>query len=186
RRKLGIKKEQIVILSYGLIVEGRLCLKIATLAQDFPDDWVLVFHGFGDASIIKKIYDIDAKKKVRCSLDLVDLSSEPDVMGSANISLVLYQKEVQNDRLTGFSSEKLALSMQCGVPIIAFNYPSYEHVLEEGCGVLVDDLSEIPRAGSKILADYANYSSRAYRAFEKYYRFEANFQKVLVALEDLN
>jgi glycosyltransferase involved in cell wall biosynthesis len=123
---------------------------------------------------------------VRLSLDLVDLAKEPEVMRSADISLVLYQNETQNDCLTGFSSEKLALSLQCGVPIIAFNYPSYEHIRDEGCGILVDDLSEIPRAASKILADYTNYSSRAYRAFEKYYRFEANFQKVLAAVNELN
>jgi hypothetical protein len=59
-------------------------------------------------------------------------------------------------------------------------------IRDEGCGILVDDLSEIPRAASKILADYANYSSRAYRAFEKYCRFEANFQKALAALNELN
>ena len=186
RRQLGIEEEKIVIVSHGMIAEGRFCIELAELAQAFPDNWLLVFHGFGERSIIHRISNIDTKQHVRLSLDLVDLAKEPEVMRSADISLVLYQNETQNDCLTGFSSEKLALSLQCGVPIIAFNYPSYEHIRDEGCGILVDDLSEIPRAASKILADYANYSSRAYRAFEKYYRFEANFQKVLAALNELN
>jgi len=186
RRQLGIEEDKIVIVSHGMIAEVRFCVELAELAQAFPDSWLLVFHGFGERSIIHRISNIDTKQHVRLSLDLVDLAKEPEVMRSADISLVLYQNETQNDCLTGFSSEKLALSLQCGVPIIAFNYPSYEHIRDEGCGILVDDLSEIPRAASKILADYANYSSRAYRAFEKYYRFETNFQKVLAALNELN
>jgi hypothetical protein len=46
RRALNLNKEQIIILSYGLIAEHRSSLELAKVAQSFPDDWLLVFHGF--------------------------------------------------------------------------------------------------------------------------------------------
>lgn len=186
RRRLGIRDDEIVILSHGMIADRRLCAELAHCAQTFSDAWVLVFHGFGDDETIKRIFEIDRRGKVRLSLDLVDQKDEPEIMGSANISLVLYQKYPDNDCLTGFSSEKLALSLQCGIPIIAFNYPSFHHIREQGCGILVDDLSEIPKAASQILTEYGHYSSRAHDAFNKYFRFEKNFEKVLRAFDELN
>jgi glycosyltransferase involved in cell wall biosynthesis len=183
--RLGIAKDQIVILSHGMIAEERFCVDLAQVAQSFQDSWLLVFHGWGPESARRKIEEIDAYKKVRFSLDLVELSEEPSVVTSANISLILYGKENKNDFLTGFASEKLALSLQCGIPVVAFNYPSFHHIREEGCGVLVNDLTEIPKAISEILADYANYRRQAFSTFSKYYNFEANFRKVLMALDEL-
>lgn len=185
RRNLGINLEQIVLLCHGKIAEQRLCVEITQVAQDFPHDWLLVFHGWQEGSAFKKIRDADEKRRVRLSSQLVDLSDEPQVVGSADISLVLYRNDSQNDLLTGFSSEKLALSLQCGVPIIAFDYPTYEHIANERCGVLIDDLSEIPSAVQKILDDYSEFKRRALASFGKHYSFERNFEVVLKALHQL-
>jgi glycosyltransferase involved in cell wall biosynthesis len=182
---LKLNHEQIIILSYGYIAEHRLSLELARIAQSFPENWGLVFHGFGSDSTIRKISEIDTNQKVRVSLNMVKLSDEPAIMGSAQISLVLYSSDESNDWLTGFSSEKLALSLQCGIPVIVSDYPSFSHIREEQCGVLVNDLSEIPNAISRILNDYENYRTRAFATFKKYYQFEANFEKVLKALEEL-
>jgi glycosyltransferase involved in cell wall biosynthesis len=183
--RLGLPDGQVVILSYGMIAAMRFSLELATVAQAFPNDWTLVIHGYGESRTIRKIRELDSNNKVALSLSLVDLSEEQLVVGSATISLVFYGNEYLNDELTGFSSEKLALSLQCGVPVVAFDYPSYGHIREEGCGVLVKDLAEIPAAISKILADYSGYKSRAVSTFTKYYQFETNFRKVLGALAEL-
>lgn len=183
--RLGIAKDQIVILSHGMIAEERFCVDLAQVAQSFQDSWLLVFHGWGPESARRKIEKIDTNRKVRFSLDLVEVSAEPTVISSAYISLVLYRKTNQNDFMTGFASEKLALSLQCGIPVIAFNYPSFHHIRDEGCGVLVNSLTEIPKAISEILANYAGYRDRAFRTFGKHYDFEVNFKKVLTALNEL-
>jgi glycosyltransferase involved in cell wall biosynthesis len=185
RNELGIGRETIVILCHGVIAERRLCMELTQIAQYFPEDWLLVFHGWGEQKVIQKIRNADRKKRVRISSRLVEMSEEHKVVGSADISLVLYKNEPQNDRLTGFSSEKLALSLQCGVPVIAFNYPTYEHIANEGCGVLVEDLSEIPKAIMKIMGDRLQFRSQAIESFRRHYSFERNFQTVLDALNDL-
>ena len=183
--RLKLNEEQIIILSHGYIAEHRLSLELARVAQSFRENWVLVFHGFGSDSVIRKISEIDTKQKVRVSLDIVKLSDEPAVICSAQVSLVFYGRDNFNDQLTGFSSEKLALSLQCGIPVIAFDLPSFSHIRDEQCGVLVNDLSEIPNAVSQILNDYANYRARAFATFRKHYQFEFNFAKVLRTLEEL-
>jgi glycosyltransferase involved in cell wall biosynthesis len=182
---LALPRGQVIILSHGLISPMRFSVQIAELAQIFPNDWTLVIHGYGENSILREIRELDARNKVVISLNLVDLLEEQMIVGSATVSLVFYGDKYLNDKLTGFSSEKLALSLQCGVPVVAFDYPSYGHIREERCGVLIGNISEIPMAISQILADYSGYRSRAFSTFKKYYQFEANFKKVLNALDEL-
>jgi glycosyltransferase involved in cell wall biosynthesis len=182
--KLG--DEKIIILSYGLIAEHRLCLEQAKIAQTFQKNWVLVFHGFGSKSMIRQLSEIDTNQKVRVSLNMVEqLSDEATIMSSAKISLIFYRSNDFNEWLTGFSSEKLALSLQCGIPVISFAYPSFSHIREEQCGILVNDISEIPNAVLQILSDYDNYRCRAFMSFTKHYQFEVKFANVLAALEEL-
>jgi glycosyltransferase involved in cell wall biosynthesis len=186
RDRLGLSQGQTLVLNYGMMAEGRYSLALAELAQEFPPDWRLVFHGFGADKVIEGIRRRDLKGRVCLSLDMVDLSQESTVMASADISLVLYEKQNANDLFTAFSSEKIALSLQCGIPVIAFAYPGYEQLAAEGCAVLVKNLQEIPEAIATVLRDYNKYRANAFVAFEKYYRFETNFRKVTDALEQLN
>jgi hypothetical protein len=127
----------------------------ATIVQD-PNRGKVLFED-NQNSIVREISKIDINRKVRVSLNLVALSDESSIMRSARVSLVFYGCDNHNDRLTGFSSEKLALSLQCGIPVIAFAYPSFDHIREERCGVLVHALSGGPNAISQILNDYDNY-----------------------------
>jgi glycosyltransferase involved in cell wall biosynthesis len=185
QNSLKLVEDEILILAHGMIAERRLSLELARVAQGFPDDWRLVFHGWGSEDVIRKIRKLDSEGRVSLSLELVDLSQETEVVASAHIGLVLYGNKSANDRLTAFSSEKIAICLQCGVPVIAFDYPGYDHLRDEGCGVLVKDVTEIPKAVEIIVADYDNYRTNAFKVFEKHYRFETNFKKVIEALAEL-
>jgi glycosyltransferase involved in cell wall biosynthesis len=184
---LQLPETKVLVLCYGIIEESRFLTELIRTAQFFDENSLLVFHGWGWhlGEALKTVSRIDKKDKVRFSSHLVGLNEEGVVVGSAHVSLALYKDTRKNDQLTGFSSEKVALSLQCGVPIVAFEYPSYEHIAAEGCGVLVKDLADIPAAVRTIMADYAGYRSRAFAVFERHYRFETNFQGVLQALEEL-
>lgn len=182
---LGIVNGELIILAHGMISIGRLSLAIAEEAQSFEPNWKLVLHGWGSETVIDSIRLLDSKQQVRLSLELVDISKEQEIVSSAHIGLVLYGNECINDRLTGFSSEKLSLYLQCGVPVIAFDYPTYEHIRTEGCGVLVKSISEIKGAIETIVSDYDSYRANAFSVFNKYYRFETNFEKVLEVIDRL-
>ena len=108
------------------------------------------------------------------------------VVLSAHIGLAFYAPTPLNDRLTAFSSEKIALYLQSGVPFVAFNYPGYRALSKkEKCCVLIDDLYELPAAIEKILSSYPEYRRNAFLAFKKHYRFENNFDKVISGIKQM-
>jgi glycosyltransferase involved in cell wall biosynthesis len=99
--------------------------------------------------------------------------------------LAFYRGEIINDRLTGRSSEKIALYFQCGIPIVAFRHETYEHIEAAYAGVLIDRIEELPAAVARILQDYKFYTANAFSCYQKYYCFENNFISVLSSLQDL-
>ena len=108
------------------------------------------------------------------------------MISSADIGLAFYSPEIDNDRLTAFSSEKMAWYMQCGVPFIAFDYPGYRRLAQEdGCGAVIRTMSELPGAISQILARHETFRRNSFRAFSKYYDFDRNFACVIDGVEHL-
>jgi hypothetical protein len=116
----GLPGEAKIILCFGLIAEERYAFELAEIAQLFPDDWFMVMHGVAYESWTKdKIKAIDRRGRVILSLQMVPNNRLPEVVASADIGLALYTPQPLNDRLTAFSSEKMALYMQCGVPFVS-------------------------------------------------------------------
>jgi glycosyltransferase involved in cell wall biosynthesis len=177
---------KIVIISFGVIRRERLSRDLVRVAQTFPFEWQLVLHGFGSAEEIGTVRALDTGGRVCLSLEIAPTEQRDQVICSADVGLVVYADSSLNDRLTGFSSEKIALCLQCGVPIVALRYETYEHIEIEGAGKLVDTLEEIPAAVSEILADYSDYQRRARKCYERYYRFEENFLPVFSAISEVS
>src|ERR1017187_6975931 len=157
RDQLNLSGNETLMLAYGIICKERLSVELANAAQCFPEGWRLVFHGYGNESVIQEITELDIKHRVSISLNMVPASQQEYVVASAHIGIVLYNGISINDRLTGFSSEKLALCLQCGLPVIALNFPSYEHIRQRRCGILINSLAEMNEAISQILGDYSGY-----------------------------
>ena len=185
QRELALETEHVLILYYGMICEERLNFEMARVAQQFPKNWRLVLHGFGSAETISTIRAIDETKRVCFSLKMVPADRRCDVVRSAQVGLALYRGENLNDRLTGRSSEKIALYFQCGIPTIAFRHESYEHIEAEKAGVLIDRMEDLPTAVDRILQDYDCFAANAFSCYQKYYCFEANFETVLCCFQDI-
>jgi len=184
RDTLKIDNNEVVILVHGKILERRLCVELAKVAQGFRKHWKLVFHGWGSTAVIDRIRKLDYNNRICLSLNLLPASQEAEVVCSSHIGLVLYDQGTINDRLTAFSSEKLALYLQCGIPVVAFASEGYEHIAQDNVGVLINTLQELPVAIDQILDDYQGYRSRAFLCYQKFYRFERNFASVLEALSE--
>jgi glycosyltransferase involved in cell wall biosynthesis len=181
---LGISDDKKVILYFGLIVEARYALELARVAQSFPDDWVLVLHGWGTSATIKEVKALDRREKVKMSLGMVPSGRLQDVVASADVGLVFYSPTINNDRMTAFSSEKMAIYAQCGVPFIAFDYPGYRRLAnEDRFGLVIDSLDDMPDAIGRILTSHEEFRQNAYQAFDKYYNFASNFSRVIESIE---
>lgn len=180
---LDIPKHQKIILYFGQIGKTRYSLELAQAAQSFPDNWTLVMHGWGPSSEIEEIKAIDYRKKVVMSLEMVPSDRIIDVISSADVGLALYSSTISNDRLTHLSSEKMALYAQCGIPFIAFDYPGYRKMAEDGkWGVVIKTVEELPAAVAKILEAHGEYRRNANIAFERYYNFADNATKFIKAI----
>lgn len=187
REKFQLSSEQKVILYFGQIYDARrLTLQLARVAKSFPDDWVLVLHGPDYGSTVEKIEALECRDKVIVSREFVPSDKIQDVVASADVGLAFYSDTIQNDRLTAFASEKMALYMQCGVPFVAFDYPGFRRLATESqCGVVVRRLPELPTAIEKILCARDDFRCRAWNAFEEHYDFQQNFAPVIDHIESL-
>jgi len=183
--RFGLASDTVLVLIFGGIGEARLSPQLAQAAQAFPENWRLVFHGYGQAPVIQQIRQIDQLGRVLLSLDLVSNDQLTRVISSATIGLVLYGPTNANDRLTAFSSEKIALCLQCGLPVIAFRYEGYEFVEQERCGALINSLEEMGQAVRRILDSREEYHRNALAAFHRHFSFEKNIQPLLAEIHRL-
>jgi hypothetical protein len=184
--ELGLDVNKVVIFSYGKMSKQRRCTDLANVAQSFPENWQLVFHGYGSSEVIDEIRRVDLRQRVGISQRLVPAGQCEMIVRSAHIGLAIYSGRVMNEYLTGRASERIAMYLKCGLPLIALRYPSYEHIEAERAGILVGEIKDIPAAVEEILHHYDSYVENAYRCFRKYYSFEKNFGDVLKALQEIS
>lgn len=183
QERFQLSGDQTLVLQFGQICEDRLSIELARVAQGFPREWALVFHGWGPDSVIKRIREIDIHSRILLSLDLLPSEQIHQLVASAHVGLALYGDSSSNDRLTAFSSEKVALYLQCGLPVIAFDYPGYRRLIDRyRCGVVITTMGQIPGAIERIVSSYEEFRSRAYECFVDCYEFSKPFQKVVERL----
>jgi glycosyltransferase involved in cell wall biosynthesis len=179
-RMLNLPSGQHILLVFGKIASRRFTPDLVRIAQSFPENWTLVIHDGGASSdTVEALKAHDQRGRVAVSTALVPPTDLPALVSSADIGLVFYASDTQNEYLTGRSSEKVALYARAGVPMIAFNYPSFTEVFDEyHCGLGIETLNGITEAAAGIFADYASYQQGAWRAYEQVYEFSRHFQAI--------
>jgi glycosyltransferase involved in cell wall biosynthesis len=182
---LGLHTGDRVVLQLGGIRKERLSLELAEIAQSFPPACLLVMHGEGTPSMLQAVVEANANERVVLSTQLVSDAQLLELIASADVGLVLYGSTNENDILTARSSEKLALFLRAGVPIVAFAYPGYEVIRDYKCGVLIGDLRELPSAVETILAEREDFSRSAVRCFADHYDFNELVKPVIHTLGHL-
>jgi glycosyltransferase involved in cell wall biosynthesis len=182
----NIPRHAKLILYFGMISEDRRCIEVAEAARHLKENRLLVFHGFGPRRDIIRLRSRGKYPNTVLSLKKVPQAAIKDIIASAAIGLVLYENCCDNDRLTAFSSEKIALYLQSGIPIIAFDMGNYRELTDAyRCGELITDVRELPGAVEKILDDYDQYRERAFAAYRDLYRYETYFPAIRKYLDAL-
>lgn len=177
--KLGIEFSKKIILYIGQVCKDRGVNDLMKCASRLGNDFVMVFHGpfFHDVST-----DDNYGGKVFFSKEIVSNEEIPKIISSAHIGISFYGNANANNRLTAFSSEKIAYYMQSGLPIIAHRNESYELLMRHHhCGELIDsiDLDQFSAAVGKIDADYDRYRAEAFAAYEDFYSFDVNIRNLI-------
>lgn len=176
----------IKILYYGRISYERNIPQLIRVAQDFPSNWLLDIHSFEQNPVVSESKKHDERKKVLFSTQKLPDESLKKLIRDSDIGLVLYDSSSMNNILTAYSSEKLAVFLSEGIPVVGFNYPGYEIIRKSRSGVLVNGIDEIPRAIQEIIDNYRTMSENAYACFDEHYNYEKNFYTVLHFIKSLN
>lgn len=167
-----------IILYFGVFFKSRFSLEIAHISQNISNDNVIVFHGYGMQSLTHELVtkSQDPVNNLILSLSLVHSTDIPKIIASAHIGLIFYDDKCDNDRLTAYSSEKLSLFLQAGKPIITFNKGNFYTLFSRfQCGIMINDIDELPSAILRIENDYDTYSHAATQAYNAIYDYEMNF-----------
>jgi glycosyltransferase involved in cell wall biosynthesis len=91
-----------------------------------------------------------------------------------------YNDISHNFTAIGRSSGKISSYLKFGLPVIVNRYPSTEEVIAgQGCGVCVDDFSQIGQAIGLIGGDYKRFASCCYGTYDDIFNFE-NYQQALL------
>lgn len=183
--KFGLDESIPLVLYLGVIEEERNCLDIAHATVASASQFKTVFHGCGADDFLEKLRVVGGDR-VLISTELVSDARIPEIVASATIGICLYRDTCANDRLTAFSSEKVALYLRAGLPLIAPDNESYRGLMERyPCGVLVREMKEIPQAVERIMGHYGFYRNNAFSAFSNLYDYESNVGAVTSYLRKL-
>lgn len=180
-QKYGILIDRTILLHAGGIADYNCVLELARVAHTWPDNWVLVIHGFGDEAYINQVRQFADGQHVLLSLEMVSPEKLDYLIGSADIGIALYNSNFDpNITQMGLSSGKGFQYLRCGLPVIGSDLPGlHELLVDHGCGVLVSGAEQIESAALEILSKYDEYSSSAHRCYLDHGNFEQCFKRVL-------
>ena len=91
------------------------------------------------------------------------------MISSADIGLALYSVKELSYRaeLMGLAAGKIGNYLKCGLPVIASRMPSLKYIKDYGCGILVDEESEIENAVSIIMEKKESYRENAFKCYRE-------------------
>jgi hypothetical protein len=179
-RKFSLPVTSKVFLYFGhLSCSLRSLDKLVDAWVGCPQDYVLVLHGNGESTEIKTFCEQRRLPNVFVSTELVREEQLRELISSADVGMCVYKNTNANDRLTAFSSQKIALYLREAVPIISADNESYQTLYQEfKCGCAISNYNEVGVAARNILADYTSFKNEARRAFDTVYANEASFPKL--------
>jgi len=191
REKLGIDPGKKIMLFVGTIFDGMMCLELARSAQSWNDDKVLVLHSrerFSDDNpYINQIRGLTSTGKVYLSTDPVPWDMLHTLISSGDIGLVFYKNLSRNFYETSRSSNKTALFLQAGLPIITIDFPGFQELIDQyHCGKYTGNTDEVEHLADDILSNYSTYRENAFRCFTSEYEFSGHFRSVLDRVEQLS
>ena len=184
---LGIPDNKKIILQFGRIHAHRLSPEVVRVAQDFPDEWVVVMHGPVTKNEMAELRQYNVKNRVYFSTDILPIHEVPRIIASADVGLVFYLNDCANNYLVGSSSEKLAYYLKCGLPVITSDFPSLNRIIQKyQCGVCISSPDELVPAIRTILSAYDDFRQNAFRCYADHYEFSKHFTKVLERIDTLS
>ncbi len=145
--------------------------ELANIAKSFDYNECLVFHVSHDISRDQYYQgahkEIQGNKKVYFSMEPVDSCQLDRLVMSAHIGVAWYDIDQLGFRAVnmGLAAGKIGNYLKCGVPVIAPKIASLSYIEEWECGVLVEDIENIPNAIALINENYLYYQENSVKCY---------------------
>jgi hypothetical protein len=180
RDRLRLGADARILLHAGSLWWPR-AKELATVGSTWSNGWTVVFqtrlrlgdNGWHDSG------------RVHFAREVLPSSLLDYAVSSASIGLALYDESSANNRLMGTASGKVALYLKNGLPVIATRAGGLEWIEQEGCGVCVGDVREIPSAAERIWANYAETAAKAAAFHDRSLDFSTHFRAVAELMASL-
>lgn len=176
-----------VVLYFGLISrEGRGLQEFIDGFRFSSANLAFVIHGYGDISFIEELKNKYRDENIFVSTNFVPESEIDVLIRSADVGLTWYSCENENSSHTAFASEKIALFLRAGKPILTNSGPTYHELFSSySCGLSDKQASGLARRLPDLFQAYASMRREALDAYTQFYDFEKNSIILLKQIEDL-
>lgn len=181
RNKYSLSEQTTIIFYAGQISKASGIEDLIKAAKSWPPQCIFFIHGFGQSDYIKRVADNPNQYvNVILSQDLLEEHEYTKMIESADIGIV-WRTDTNNPNsfIMGAASGKMFHYLKCGLPIITNKLPGLTEIVEaSGCGICLDDKSQVGDAISRILQDYSQFRGNAFKCFEEY-EFSKHYQGVI-------
>lgn len=162
-----------ILLHSGGFGPWFLSAEVSAISSSLSNDFRLVFHASHDVRY-SNYYKDYIKSKKRDDTSMLSLDPQPLdnlhlLVSSAYIGIAWYNLSLLGYRaeLMGLASGKIGSYLRCGIPVVAQNISSLSYLGDYECGILVEDIQDIPDAVDSISKRYDFYRSNAFNCYKE-------------------
>lgn len=174
-----------------MIAAKRGCIELIEMFENVKTvGFELEIHGIhADPGYMKQLSKLKLSDNVILSNCAMSYSDLLDKHRQIWCVFIYYGEEDNNDKYVVNSSNKIAMALQAGKPIIAIgNHLISELCKEYGCGIALEkwDADEFRQAVSELDKDYTAFCQRAKKCYEERYNASKFYANILDGMMEVN
>ena len=173
--------DRLIVLGVGTLSPAHSVDKLLASAASFPDDFVLVLHGWFNEDWFGPVAKAvaDRSDRIFISTAVVPPGEKLRVFQGADVGVVSFEPLDCNMLNGAASAGKYYDFLRCGVPVVGNGLPGMRELVEgDGCGLVVEDASLVHQALPAIMGGYDAFRASCLAAFPRY-EFSACYAPVL-------
>jgi hypothetical protein len=184
RDKFKLKKEDWIVIYAGNITAWAMCKEIIQSATSWPSNFVLVMHtwrkNIRNSAYFNEMSRLARDGRVYFSTEPVSHHELLEMFSSADIALMFYNGKGANFDEIAYSSNKLSVYLQAGLPIIASSSPSLKRFFKENkCGMAIDHPKYLPDALNKVAGEYESFRKACFDCYDNNFKFDVHFDRIV-------
>ncbi|MCM1138979.1 MAG: hypothetical protein NC453_10465 [Muribaculum sp.] len=188
-QQFNLSEDNVILLHSGGFGKWFRCSELVNNFKNWNESLSLVFHlGRRPETDVyfNSVYNNKAGRQPEYSLNPLSNEELDAMISSADIGIALYSTEHLGYRAEqmGLAAGKIGNYLKCGLPVIATRLPSLKYLEEYGCGILIDDESQIQSAVKTILAKKEFFRENAFKCYRELWHPSNYLYKILSKINE--